>query len=102
MTAHIVNRQLDASGIPATLSYTILTDLLRNQLHFQGVIITDDMQMKAISDNYGLEQALVLTINAGADMIIFGNNLSVEPQNPEQLLISLKLKFYQVILAQKE
>ncbi|MBI2785326.1 MAG: glycoside hydrolase family 3 protein, partial [Legionella longbeachae] len=86
MTAHIVNRQLDASGLPATLSHTILTNLLRNQLNFKGVIITDDMQMKAISDNYGLEQALVLTINAGADMLIFGNNLSVNPQDPKQLI----------------
>lgn len=86
MSAHIVNRQLDESGLPATLSHKILTDLLRHQLHFNGVIITDDMQMKAISDHYGLEQALVLTINAGADMLIFGNNLSVAPQSAEQLI----------------
>lgn len=86
MTAHLVNRQLDSSGLPATLSYKILTDLLRKQLHFKGVIITDDMQMKAISDNYGLEQALVLAINAGADMLIFGNNLSAPPQDPKQVI----------------
>ncbi len=92
MTAHIVNRQLDESGLPATLSHTILTHLLRNQLNFKGVIITDDMQMKAISDNYGLEQALVLAINAGADMLIFGNNLSVEPQDPEQLINIIEAK----------
>lgn len=92
MTAHIVNRQLDKSGLPATLSHTILTNLLRNQLNFKGVIITDDMQMKAISDNYGLEQALVLAINAGADMLIFGNNLSVTPQNPEQIIDIIEAK----------
>ncbi|TAL61418.1 MAG: glycoside hydrolase family 3 protein [Legionella sp.] len=90
MTAHIVNRQLDKSGLPATLSHKILTELLRNQLNFKGVIITDDMQMKAISDNYGLEQALVLTINAGADMLIFGNNLSLEPQNTEEVINLIK------------
>lgn len=92
MTAHIVNRQLDASGLPATLSHTILTHILRHQFNFKGVIITDDMQMKAISDNYGLEQALVLTINAGADMLIFGNNLSVEPQDPKQLIDIIEAK----------
>ncbi|HAT8181657.1 TPA: glycoside hydrolase family 3 protein [Legionella pneumophila] len=92
MTAHIVNRQLDETGLPATLSNKILTGLLRHQLHFNGVIITDDMQMKAISDNYGLEQALVLTINAGADMLIFGNNLTVEPQDAEQLIDIIEAK----------
>jgi len=86
MSAHIVNRQLDESGLPATLSHKILTDLLRNQLHFKGVVITDDMQMKAISDNYGLDHALVMSINAGADMLIFGNNLSDELQDPKQLI----------------
>lgn len=94
MTAHIVNRQLDPAGVPATLSRTILTGFLRDQLHFKGVIITDDMQMKAISDHYGLDQALVLAINAGADMMIFGNNLTVAPQDPAQLidLIEAKVK----------
>lgn len=92
MTAHIINRKLDRSGLPATLSFKILTGLLRNQLHFKGVIITDDMQMKSISDNYGLEHALVLAINAGADMILFGNNLSVDPQDPSQVIDIIEAK----------
>ncbi|HVT62008.1 MAG TPA: glycoside hydrolase family 3 N-terminal domain-containing protein, partial [Legionellaceae bacterium] len=57
MTAHIVNRHLDPSGLPATLSRPILSDLLRKKLQFQGIIITDDMQMKAIADHYSLETA---------------------------------------------
>lgn len=92
MTAHLVNRQLDSSGLPATLSHKVLTNLLRNQLHFKGIIITDDMQMKAISDNYGLEQALVLAINAGADMLIFGNNLPSAPQDPTQVIDLIEAK----------
>lgn len=75
MTAHVINRQLDPSGLPATLSYPILTELLRNQLGFNGVIISDDLQMHAISKQYSLEESLQLTINAGADMLIFGNQL---------------------------
>jgi len=92
MSAHIVNRQLDDSGLPATLSHKILTGLLREKYQFKGVIITDDMQMKAISDNYGLEQALVLTINAGADMIIFGNNLSATSQDPKEVIDIIEAK----------
>ncbi|WP_115704139.1 glycoside hydrolase family 3 protein [Legionella sainthelensi] len=92
MTAHLVNRKLDPSGLPATLSHKVLTDLLRKQLHFKGVIITDDMQMKAISDNYGLEQALILAINAGADMLIFGNNLPAPSQDPTQVIDIIEAK----------
>jgi len=86
MTAHIVNRKLDESGLPATLSHKILTGLLRQQLKYDGVIITDDMQMKAISDNYGLDQAIMLAINAGVDMFIFGNQLSDQPQKASDII----------------
>jgi beta-N-acetylhexosaminidase len=94
MTAHIVNRQLDPSGLPATLSPVILNDLLRKQLHFKGVIITDDMQMKAISAHYGLEEALERAINAGADMLTFGNNLTIPEQDPQEIIdiIAAKVK----------
>jgi beta-N-acetylhexosaminidase len=75
MTAHVINRQLDPGGLPATLSHTVLTGLLRDELGFDGVIISDDLQMHAIAHHYTLQEALCLTINAGADMVIFGNQL---------------------------
>ena len=75
MTAHVINRQLDPSGLPATLSHEILTGLLRNQMGFDGVIVSDDLQMQAISAHYSIDETLCLTINAGADMLIFGNQL---------------------------
>ncbi len=86
MTAHIVNRRLDDSGLPATLSHRILTHLLRERLQFSGVIITDDIQMKAIADNFGVKEALAMGINAGVDMFIFGNQLPVIAQNPKELV----------------
>ena len=86
MTAHIINRQLDDSGLPATLSHKMLTGILREELHFDGVIITDDMQMKAISDHFGIEDALELAIQAGADMFIFGNQLCDQPQDPKLII----------------
>ncbi|MCX7091537.1 MAG: glycoside hydrolase family 3 protein [Legionellales bacterium] len=88
MTAHVINRQLDDSGLPATLSRKILTGLLREQMKFSGVIITDDMQMGAIRDHYGLKQAITLTINAGADMLIFANQLAPNDadQDPKDLI----------------
>ncbi len=90
MTAHIVNRQLDDSGLPATLSHQILTGILREKLNFDGVIITDDMQMKAISEHYGLEHALTLAINAGVDMFIFGNQLTETAQDPRVVIDAIE------------
>lgn len=75
MTAHVINRQLDPSGLPATLSHKMLTELLRDKIGFDGVIISDDLQMNAISHHFPMKEALMLTFNAGADMVIFGNQL---------------------------
>jgi len=78
MTAHIFNARLDSS-VPATLSKRIITGILRDSLKYQGVIISDDMQMGAITDHYGLETALEKCINAGVDIVCFGNNLQYDP-----------------------
>ena len=81
MTAHIVNNNLDSSSTPATLSYAILTDLLRNDLGFDGVIISDDMQMGAIVEEYGSDEAVIGAIQAGVDVILianFGDQYSLE------------------------
>jgi beta-N-acetylhexosaminidase len=76
MTSHIVNKKLDPTGNPGTLSADILTGILRNRLRFNGVVFTDDMQMQAIAKNYGLEDAIRLAIQAGADIMTFSNNIS--------------------------
>ncbi|MCC2666540.1 MAG: nagZ 2 [Gammaproteobacteria bacterium] len=86
MAAHVVHRGLDEKGYPASLSAAMMTDLLRNKLHFDGVIVTDDLQMKAITDHYGLEEAVQLAINAGADILVFGNQLVALPQDPQEII----------------
>ena len=73
MTTHVFNSQID-SLYPATLSHTTLTGLLRDSLHFDGVIITDDMAMGAMTQQYGYEEMLLLAILAGADMLCLSNN----------------------------
>ncbi|WP_298627021.1 glycoside hydrolase family 3 N-terminal domain-containing protein [uncultured Legionella sp.] len=86
MIAHIVNRKLDVTGYPASLSYNIINGLLRHDLQFDGVVITDDLQMKAISNYFGVDTAVTLAINAGADMLIFGNQLVDKFQDPAELI----------------
>ena len=56
--------------LPATMSKTILTDILRGDLGFEGVIVTDALDMAAITDNFSIEDTIRLTINAGADLLI--------------------------------
>ena len=75
MTAHVYNKNLDATN-PATLSYNINTKLLRNKLGFEGVLVSDDLQMYAISKHYDLKQTLTLAINSGVDMLLFANQLA--------------------------
>ena len=75
MTAHVINHKLDSSGLPATMSRRILSGLLREELKFDGVIVSDDLQMNAIANHYSIDEALQLSINAGADMLIFANQL---------------------------
>jgi beta-N-acetylhexosaminidase len=75
MSAHIVNRQLDPTGLPGTLSARILDSLLRRQLGYDGVVFSDDMQMQAIAKQYGLDEAIRLSINAGIDVLCFSNNI---------------------------
>lgn len=79
MTAHIINCHLDTACLPATLSKTIVNDMLRNMLGYEGVVFSDDMQMFAISKNYGIDNAIKLSINAGVDVLLFGNQ--VNPQD---------------------
>ena len=78
MSAHVFNARLDPDR-PATLSRAIITGLLREQLGFQGVITSDDLEMKAISIHYGLEHSVPAAIEAGIDVLCFGNNLSYDP-----------------------
>lgn len=78
MTAHVFNRNLDPDW-PATLSPTIIRTLLRGDLNYDGVVLSDDMQMRAIAENYDLETAMRQGLNAGIDMFIFANQTVYDP-----------------------
>ncbi|OLZ63370.1 sugar hydrolase [Streptomyces sp. IMTB 2501] len=77
MSAHILVPALDPDR-PGTLSRRILTELLRDELGYQGLIVTDGMEMRAISGTYGLANGVVLAIAAGADAICVGGGLCDE------------------------
>jgi len=70
MTAHLSFPALDDSGNPATLSKPILTDLLRGELGYKGVIITDALNMQGVRDLYGDAEVAVRALEAGADQLL--------------------------------
>ena len=70
MVGHMIVPELDSSNLPSTLSKPIVTELLKNELGFEGIVITDAMEMKAITNTYSRDEAAKLAINAGCDMIL--------------------------------
>ena len=73
MISHVFHERLEPE-YPATLSRRIITGMLRQEMGYEGVVISDDLQMGAISKHYGFESALRNAINAGTDLITLGNN----------------------------
>ena len=78
MTAHILFTAIENRKIPATLSYKVLTNLLRESMGFKGIIMTDCMEMKAISTYFGTSKAAVMAVKAGADIICISHTLSLQ------------------------
>ncbi|HBP25350.1 MAG TPA: beta-N-acetylhexosaminidase, partial [Acholeplasmatales bacterium] len=70
MSAHVFFTAYEQDNLPATLSPKVMTDLLRNQLHFNGLIVSDCMEMKAIDDNYTASRGALMGLLAGLDMIM--------------------------------
>lgn len=69
MTAHVVFQAIDPR-VPATLSPTVLTGLLRKELKYGGLVISDDLEMKAVADHWGVPEAAVVSLEAGADILL--------------------------------
>ncbi|MEH7388575.1 beta-N-acetylhexosaminidase [Bacillus sp. JJ1521] len=85
MVAHILLPQLDKTN-PGTMSKAVMTDLLRKQLGFTGVIITDDMTMGAITEHFDIGKASVESVKAGSDIILVGHDYN----NVVKIISSLK------------
>ncbi len=81
MTAHVYNEKLDT--FPSTLSKKIIDTYLKGKLNFNGVIISDDMQMGAINKYYGFEESIERAIHAGVDIILLSNNSFQVDYDPE-------------------
>lgn len=88
MVAHVFNQKLDAV-YPASLSFKTIAQKLRRDLGYRGTVITDDLQMGAISQKYGLRNTLKLAINAENDLLLFGNQLDPRKTVSTKTLVEL-------------
>lgn len=87
MTSHVVVEAID-SEYPATLSHDVLTGLLRDEMGFDGLVITDGMGMRAISERWGTGEAAVMAVRAGADVILAGDTAEITAQAIHQAVLS--------------
>ena len=111
MVGHITASAVDEEAVPSSLSKVIMTDVLRNELGFQGVIITDALDVGAITEYYTSEQAAVMAIEAGADMLYMPENFSAaydallaavqEGTIPEERINESLERIYRVKCAEK-
>jgi len=90
MTGHLYNRNLDPHH-PATLSAATIAGLLRHELGYTGVVLSDDLQMRAITSRYGFEEAVCGAVRAGVDLLVFGNNLDYDPEITTQAVGAISL-----------
>ncbi|MFI6762332.1 glycoside hydrolase family 3 N-terminal domain-containing protein [Micromonospora sp. NPDC050417] len=85
LVGHLLNSQLDPK-LPASLSPAVVTNLLRGELGWKGPVVSDDMQAVAISSKFGRDEAVALALEAGLDLLVFGNQQTYDPNIVNQTL----------------
>lgn len=86
MTAHVLLPNIDDSGLPATMSKIILQKILREKLNFEDVIVTDCLEMEAISRFYGIKKGAINALLAGADMLIVSHTYSKQLEVLDEII----------------
>jgi beta-N-acetylhexosaminidase len=84
MTCHIFNKNHD-DKYPASLSKNVIEDMLRLNLKFDGVVISDDLDMKAVAEHYSLEEIVLQALNAGTDILLFANYHKFDIEIPNKV-----------------
>lgn len=85
MVGHLLHRGYDAR-LPASLSSSWIEGLLRREMGFDGVVLTDDLDMAGVAETHSLQQRVALALNAGVDLLLFGNNLHYDQDRPDQVV----------------
>ena len=111
MTSHIIFTNIEPEGLPATLSKYFLTDLLRHDLGFKGIVKTDDLLMDAIKQHYGIVEGAISALRAGADIVSISRDINAavsfvtkvkEMVQSKELPISVVEQAYARVTEEKE
>lgn len=89
MIGHLIHPRFSDGDKPASLSRRAIQDVLRGELGFRGLVITDDLEMGAIQGRYGIEEAAVTAVAAGADLMIFANLKQPDPEIANRVLAAV-------------
>ncbi len=85
IVGHLRHRGFDPK-FPASLSARMIDGMLRREMGFDGVVVTDCLDMAAVAEHYSLQERVTLALNAGVDLLLFGNNLVYDPDRPTQVV----------------
>jgi len=85
MGGHLVHPNFTDGELPVTFSEKALRGVLREKLGFTGVVITDDLDMGAIRNNFSLQEAVIYALQAGNDLLLMSNSLDYDPNLPERV-----------------
>jgi beta-N-acetylhexosaminidase len=89
MTSHVLYPSLDPD-LPATLSPAVVQGLLREELRFNGVVVTDDLEMKAVEDHFGTERSCVMALQAGVDLLLICHDPDKQEKGIEAVIRALE------------
>ncbi|MFN3306164.1 MAG: glycoside hydrolase family 3 N-terminal domain-containing protein [Candidatus Kapaibacteriota bacterium] len=85
MVGHLYNRHIDPN-FPASISHIWIEEILRKQIGFEGLVFSDDLQMKAICDYFTLEEVVELAFKSGIDILVFANQLNYQIDIPKNII----------------
>tara|TARA_R110002096_G_scaffold124149_3_gene268554 strand:- start:3426 stop:4541 length:1116 start_codon:yes stop_codon:yes gene_type:complete len=85
MGGHLTQRGLDPADVPVTFSAPVIEDLLRGEMGYTGAVMTDDLDMAAIRENYTQREAVLRSIEAGNDIIMLSNSAAPDPELPQRI-----------------
>ncbi|MGD6776839.1 glycoside hydrolase family 3 protein [Sutcliffiella horikoshii] len=91
MVAHVAFPSIDPEKVPSTLSRKVVTELLRGEMGYEGVVVTDCMEMNAIIDYFGIEEAAILAIEAGIDQVLISHTFERQTRAIEAVIKAVEL-----------